>query len=468
MNDVINTELFQEAYLGKSPTLVEAEKVMQDIIDMVKKNPLTIVNHTSENKKLQSLFKQQFGFKSVEIVWVDAVPRIPIAQTFTAVDSMISGKISFEFMDNGKGYYDKKHWTYAVIEISTGLITHTDLSAQELMAVILHEIGHNFDNSVYALIPQLFAILRPVGEIVLNDDGTKTVVINVPMWIKSMIINTLTLSELNKRVHVFANKLGDYVRKSFPKFHEFGHKVGLWFNDIYKYIARFSALAGLLQLPQILYNAPKTHLAYVATRKMEQFADSFASIYGYSVELATSLSKLEAGVLMDKHEYKKSKVSDLEKCLIDLSFVSSTIMDVFASGASHGSYGTRVSSSIRVLKREASSLEISNEIKRDILAQIDELEKAYNVYLEGEYGEHNFQYTSMVRELIDSLFGRETDLIARLFPSYYAGRKGYTYKRESEEYSETKEMAINMVLSSYHESVISKTECVELLDILTE
>ena len=57
--------LIQEAYFGKSDTIQQMETVLHAIIQECNRNSLGDITNNKHNKMLESLIKEQFGFKDV-------------------------------------------------------------------------------------------------------------------------------------------------------------------------------------------------------------------------------------------------------------------------------------------------------------------------------------------------------------------------------------------------------------------
>lgn len=144
----------EESYFGKSRTLVACEGVIKSIIKELKipnndKLPQRVVdtpklNKSDLNKKLQDLLQKQFGFGEMYVHWDGS--DVPNAYSFTKGIIKLIGtdmpKLPVKQADGG--YYDEGHSYLCTVNVYAGLID-AGLSAEEILAVMLHEIGHNFD-----------------------------------------------------------------------------------------------------------------------------------------------------------------------------------------------------------------------------------------------------------------------------------------------------------------------------------
>ena len=153
-----------EKYVGnnrKEFKIIESE--LKKMIDFIKEkdNGLLLdisssdLNNSSHNKLIEKMFKEIFDLKEMTIVWeTNATPNaFTLVKTFILFDRQIK--------DNG--YKGKTNNTMKVnVFLNTGLVTSANLNEKEITAIILHEIGHNFYNSIFQLLTVLAIDLRNV------------------------------------------------------------------------------------------------------------------------------------------------------------------------------------------------------------------------------------------------------------------------------------------------------------------
>ena len=147
----MKNELYQEAYYGKLPELEECGKLFDSIIQRARKegtkcNPMKY----PELRKIEKLFCKLFGFKSTVIYFIPYDSTVN-AYTICLFSKMILGEAK-DFIEKrpDKGFYDNSHKSFLSIYCYTGmLMEHIGLTGDELLACILHEVGHNFDFSAY-------------------------------------------------------------------------------------------------------------------------------------------------------------------------------------------------------------------------------------------------------------------------------------------------------------------------------
>ena len=140
-----------ESYFGKTKTLIEAEKVVRDIIKEFKMKGLgkrivtaAEINKSPLNRKLEALLQEQFGFGELKIHWLGA-PTVSMFGTTNGIVKLINSKMpKLPIQANNGGYYDSSHNYLCVIGIYCGILD-VGVTADQVMAFILHEIGHQFN-----------------------------------------------------------------------------------------------------------------------------------------------------------------------------------------------------------------------------------------------------------------------------------------------------------------------------------
>jgi hypothetical protein len=281
MSKDYKSDIFQEAYYGKTKILLEAEKCLNQIVLKVTRDPSTIVDKTPENIRLQALLKKQFGFKEVNILWNNTPGFMPNACTLIGVESLALGNFSYQ-IDNKNGYYDSKHINYCVVQISSSMITYSGVTGSELLAIILHEIGHNFDASIYNILKYVFFLIKPVEVQSVDEETGLAVKTKVPASIYTVISKLVANSEVFKRFNVGVQRFYDFVLEKLPSLNNFLAILNDYISNAGKILSRIAGVYNILSIPQIILMAPISHIGYMAERKTEIFADSFATVYGYT------------------------------------------------------------------------------------------------------------------------------------------------------------------------------------------
>ena len=103
-----------ESYFGKRAEFEKAERLVDQIRDLiVNKKASGSITNTKQNKALEEIFRNVFGFKRVHILWIDAV----VPNAFTVMSSFVykgSKESKSIVKDPSKGYYKQSNQSYVL------------------------------------------------------------------------------------------------------------------------------------------------------------------------------------------------------------------------------------------------------------------------------------------------------------------------------------------------------------------
>jgi len=158
-----------ESYFGKTKTLLAAEKVIRDIMKEFKSDQIgkriveaAEINRSPLNRKLESLLQDQFGFGEVKVHWLGQ-PAVSVFGVTNGIVKLINSKMPrLPLKSNDGGYYDADHNYLCVIGIYCGVLD-IGIKADQIMAFILHEIGHQFNCApMSTLVAALDYVMIPI------------------------------------------------------------------------------------------------------------------------------------------------------------------------------------------------------------------------------------------------------------------------------------------------------------------
>ena len=149
--DYRNTQVVNEAYVGKTPTLEEIEKKIGELRENIKFSDN--LNRSDQITEINRLFEKQFGMdifalKVLQTKYIDAYTyslstRLDYAEKYASLADMITA-------DMKNGFRFKPGNDAAVVVCISYEFLHNKLwTDAEIMAILLHEIGHNFSGSLY-------------------------------------------------------------------------------------------------------------------------------------------------------------------------------------------------------------------------------------------------------------------------------------------------------------------------------
>ena len=142
--------LYNEAYSGRTEILNEITNLLNIMSDQMRKFPERDYTNSKENIQLCDLLKKQFGFKSVYITWKRYPEATSNAFTVLSLGALVDNSVKYNATNNG--FYDSNHSLIVYINADVTAASVFNMSGAEYTALLLHEIGHNFDVSPYMLI----------------------------------------------------------------------------------------------------------------------------------------------------------------------------------------------------------------------------------------------------------------------------------------------------------------------------
>ena len=429
-----NTEIYvTESYYGKTKTLKQCEAILDRIRLLYKQNPTVDITNSAENAALEKLLKKQFGFKNVCINWyrfdlMNKMTSMFNAYTYVNATIILDPKArNYKFKDTG--YYDKEHRHTISIQISYQLLVYGDLTGGEMLAIILHEIGHNFDDSVYNWISTYFfyvamyyngiAYFHELDNLlkfgIQTKDQLKQFFNDTMAAVYYPLISFNMLKEFMAKVNKGWNKILDKV----PLLKWAGHifiRCTTIVNEFkYHPIIAIPVLAqglcqGLLVTPGLLF---ADYIGQIIVRKKEKFADSFSAAYGYGPEQSSALQKFEG--TQYPVEDQLGKMYPILSIFRDINISFNLIYSALLK-PNHGSNIERAQTMLNDLRWNLRNADLKPEVKNELVKQIEVQEKLIDSYLKKSFDEKVYISGCMQYFLVKVCDGDVT-ILERLLPT---------------------------------------------------
>lgn len=366
----------KEVYYGKTPKLLEAEKKMESIkkdYDGEYYNTARVMADKRWNE-ICKLLTDEFGFKDLYIeLQAEKMVNACTPPISVGIDCIPQYRVKKNFMIDRKGMKFKPEAGYVcVIMAFSGLILNPNFTASEVIAILLHEIGHNFqsviDDTCYFLSDVVY-VGNIINDIIwgLNNGDMKVVIdsITIPFLysnpVKQFIINldkTMYANEFLTMVDtIYGNIAGRFKQV----------KHNLYF--VATVVLRLANLPGNI-LRDIIRGINRNIYNPLGYRK-EVIADNFVTMYGYSVELSSALQKAEINRLNDIEVVKvfdKIGLGMIPRTLYSAVTLSASMMDV------HPNTIVREMDQVKYLKEELKRSDLSKPCKDEIMKQVNEIE----------------------------------------------------------------------------------------------
>ena len=256
----------QEVYFGGNKNIENAQKCMDKIVarinatDTIGLQTLNI-NESRENEELCMHLQKAFGFANVKIYWDSTtIPNaytIPGSLIFDGRPFTEMNKSDFKKQREGK-YYDEKNRFTIVVVMGMYLVNRLQYTSRETMSILLHEIGHNFDDTIptvtrHILLMALTNFMSEFSAFVYKH-GT------VPVT-----------QSLQNKIPI--------LKKLFTLHEEIMYHISVLPIDISAVIS-------------VIMNPFKAIFGWLGISG-EKFSDKFAATYGYGPDLASALNKMD-------------------------------------------------------------------------------------------------------------------------------------------------------------------------------
>lgn len=348
MND-LNLQAYNEVYFGDKP-IIPLQKAFSEFRKNWIGKPYSIkINYDNNLLKFNRLVEEQFGYYRFALT-IDPDMSLNAYMLNVQLYSNTSPKDFGKdlVVKSGMGFrYAKDSGVTAMATVLYGLLQSDKYSDRELIAILLHEIGHSF---TYA---------------VLNQDGS---LLNRARF----FINRIMSNMIKKNITEERDFSEEKIKKDIDE--QSGILDKLWgFASKVKSINPIKIFSAVTN-PNMKGN--KRYLGYTD----EKFADTFASMYGYSTELNGALQRMTQDAY-DKYLPKRTP-STIE---IVYEIINRNIDDIILTELNlkdeHPEGLTRIKVQIEYLERELAKQGIDPKLKLELQAQLNYQRQLIDEYI---------------------------------------------------------------------------------------
>ena len=406
VGDEKNLQLLDEVYIGKTPRLQMVEKLLDKMRrdkngnlikhELISDNEFINGKNTNLNK-ICRLIEQEFGFESVGI-FILASEAIT---AFALPLSMTNGGAFYRFGDNiessSSGVRFKKSSRVSLfMGISTGLLFNDKFTSEEILAVMLHEIGHNFFaklsspnapvlSEILVSLETLSNIYKYIDNIIYKAKDKKIDVESIAYTAFNVLANSapvpIVLSKATKgitknRVLSLALNFANYFfyimrtyEKILSKSNFIKRIISLLKNRKIRQIYEIFSIKRQIKANYLEFINPSELIKTIATRPQEAYSDKFAVMYGYGAALSSTLLK-------DKHDARDRQIiydklpaifSHIVKLYnLPVRFAITPISD-------HGDAMTRSYENLKALEYELEKNNVDPKLIESVRRDIDEI-----------------------------------------------------------------------------------------------
>ena len=412
-----------EAYYGRSKHLLAAQKAIKELLDMLYSEykgggedfsgyaeGFNKIANSSKGRKLisavEQAFKKQFGFKEFNLIisreWSLMGPNAFTIQGVVYWAGSSGMKNFLPLKQKSGGYYDTNHDYICTVFTTSLLFGVYKLTPEEIMGLLLHEIGHNFQCTPLCNIAKTIPFLDIYQQIKsINRNPTFMKILNLIYSAPSEFFGNELWAKIFRECEQYWDSMTAGTRKAWDEFFQYNWITNTQIMTAIPFL--FPVLFGKQMLDMIRYPNPLEIFASVCGYSGEVFADSFAVAYGYGAGLSSALSKIERSVFIQYNELL-SKDSPV-KPIYELSAVTLEIMMAMFNMDAHPSTQKRIINTIDKLERELKSGELPPNLKKQALNDLAKSRKMYKDYLEADGYDSKLAILGAYRQINDFLGG---------------------------------------------------------------
>ena len=402
----------KEAFVGKTHELLLAEQYIAQLREkyMVKNNgyyelakSLGNINMDPLLRKIEECLEKEFGFTNVYIVVSLTVAEAQCI-TFPVHYNVAKYKeISEAFKNKNTGIkFDPKDDLAFIACITSSLLFFPALSNAEILAVLLHEIGHNFEAPLLdnTFIPSCFKVYGDVfiRNIMVSEnmvDAITGLAVTMIFGLSSNFMAEVSKKNTNKGVHYVIDGLllvKDLLLNVLGKLStgvvDFIWRDIIGLNPVFlKSWSLTRAINLTIQRLCKLFKKEPLKLTYILSDKIsEKTADRFAAYYGYGTELSTALMKLTdtRGSMYSKYmggidlQSAAREIPILGHYIGFCNFLTTEVFGIMTDP--HPTSMERGKDMLMTLKKDLKRSDISPKMRKQLSAEVAKMEATYLLY----------------------------------------------------------------------------------------
>ena len=402
----------KEAFVGKTHELLLAEQYIAQLREkyMVKDNgyyelakSLGNINMDPLLRKIEECLEKEFGFANVYIMVSLTVAEAQCI-TFPVHYNVAKYKeISEAFKNKNTGIkFDPKDDLAVIVCITSSMLFFPAFSHAEVLAVLLHEIGHNFEAPLLdnTFIPSCFKVYGDVfiRNIMVSEnmvDAITGLAVTMLFGLSSNTIAEASKKNTNKGIHyvidgIFLAKdlLLNVLGKLSTGVVDFIWRDIIGLNPVFlKSWSLTRAINLTIQRLCKLFKKEPLKLTYILSDKIsEKTADRFAAYYGYGTELSTALMKLTdtRGSTYSKYmggidlQSAAREIPILGHYIGFCNFLTTEIFGIMTDP--HPTSMERGKDMLMTLKKDLKRSDISPKMRKQLSAEVAKMEATYLLY----------------------------------------------------------------------------------------
>lgn len=392
-----------EYYFGGNDPLKEAEKALEGMKLTVQQKGITVdLALTKDYKILKEALCEVFGFQDMLLDLslsgnVCEIFTMPAYLSATAIKNGLTGNKNVTTNKYGV-CFTKESYTVPYIRFNAMTMISAGISPKEALAIILHEVGHNFfGNDKKVTVFKIFMHFRTCLVYIAQILMTK----KVPP-VQDLFMVFLAPFAISSTTIGLVNNIIGFI-KTAPVLRNISmlHTAIVQLLSIVRaeLIAPIALIMGLVYYPMMWTQQVATigilsifnlltfgwldtiYLSY----DNEKFSDNFATSYGYGPDLMTGLVKLEKymanGNSMTLNNIAINSKSEILPWVTTIVNYPMMIMSL-ALVDCHPTAEARIIDQGKMLRAELKRKDLKPETKKRILKDLDEMDKVRKDYFD--------------------------------------------------------------------------------------
>lgn len=370
-----NTFVVNEVYFGKTPNLIAIENKFRDLRNTITPDNYPVFDTLPIVEDINTLFEVQFGMELFSLhLEPDPIPNawtIPVGYKFDMVLDKSLKKFGIGATSRDGFKFKPNNGIAIIATITSGLLFRQDIMPEEIVAILLHEIGHNFQDYIDG------ALLKYDSNYILNiyDYYMEYATLNTLYAYKADIQKSMSNTEDYESIispDSDQKKTADYnSKKSSHDLEYFAYAFSRLLNVFTLGIP--AGILAILKLPIVqlvsISSRSKKKKEFMG-RTAEMTADKFATVYGYGAPLASALSKITADPT--KIDIFINKIPFLGALLTIERIPDEMLVDMVDE---HPSLVARIDDQIFTIQEELKKTNMSSECRMALEADLKQLQE---------------------------------------------------------------------------------------------
>lgn len=372
---LFNVRPINEVYFGKTPILLEIEKLMDQFRSKYMGRYMTAIHCNNDPILLEinRLFEEQFGFGCFSLTIINQ----PTANAYTfpidySIDVINSNKKLIA--DKNTFRYNKNADYTCMVCIYSGLIFNSEYTTEEVVGVIMHEIGHNF-----------YGAMSYKNTVMTNAYSIIGFIIDIINIAKGQIVNPLERTNMYRKLQ---QKFKRYMQKNIPVLQSVSDMITAIQSVSTTVIGSIAQLAnmltlGLLNLSISAFNTLIQSNTFTwmftlpVTLNDEKTADNFATMYGYGPANISAINKMGSSNTKSASNIQNAYnsipiISHIYNFNTNLALILLTTFD------EHPIDISRCDDQLKMLERELNKTDLDPKMKKYLKSDIDALKSQIN------------------------------------------------------------------------------------------